>query len=138
MANLMRFDPFEEAWPDLFKNFARVPRLWRESDVDIRLDVTETDREYKVKADVPGVKKEDINVAIDGNVVTISAESRKETQDKNEHFVRSERYYGSMTRSFTLATDVDEKASSAKYANGVLELTLTKKANGAMKRLAVQ
>jgi HSP20 family protein len=138
MGALTRFDPFEEAFPDLFKSWARVPRLWRESEMDIRLDVSEGAKEYKVKAEIPGVKKEDINVAVDGNTVTISAEVKRDKEEKDEHYVRRERYVGAVTRSFTLGSDVDEKAAIAKYADGILELTLPKKANGAAKRLTVQ
>jgi HSP20 family protein len=138
MANLTRFDPFEEAFPDFFKSFARMPRLWRENEMDIRLDVTETEKDFKVKAEIPGVKKEDINVAVDGKTVTISAEVKREKEEKNERFVRSERYVGTMSRSFTLACDVDEKAAAARYVDGVLELLLPKKVGAAARRLAVQ
>ena len=141
MGPLTRFDPFEDAFPEFFKNWPRmamtVPRLWREGEVDIRLDVTEGDREYKVKAEIPGVKKEDINVQIDGNRVTISAEVKKEKEEKNERTVRQERYFGSVSRSFTLATAVDEREAAARYADGVLELRLPKKESGAAKRLSI-
>ncbi len=140
MASLTRFDPFDEAWPELFKGWPRlaaVPRLWRDGEMDIRLDVTEGEKEYKVKAEIPGVKKEDINVQVDGNLVTISAEVRKDKEEKSERYVRQERYFGSVSRSFTLASPVDEKAASAKYTDGVLELRLPKKENGAAKRLAI-
>jgi HSP20 family protein len=138
MANLTRFDPFEDAFPDFFKTFARMPRVWRENEMDIRLDVTESEREYKVKAEIPGVKKEDINVAVDGNTVTISAELRKDKEEKNERFVRSERYVGTLSRSFTLGSDVDEKTAAARYVDGVLELVLPKRAGAVARRLAVQ
>jgi HSP20 family protein len=77
-------------------------------------------------------------VQIDGNAVTISAEVRKDKEEKGEQFVRQERYFGAVSRSFTLGSAVDEKAATAKYADGVLELTLPKKGNGAAKRLTVQ
>jgi HSP20 family protein len=139
MGTLTRFDPFEDALPGLFKNFPRMalPQMWRENELDIRLDVTESDKEYKVKAEIPGVKKEDINVQVDGNTVTISAEIKKEKEDKNERTVRQERYFGSVSRSFTLASAVDEREASAKYENGVLELRLPKKEGGSAKRLAI-
>jgi HSP20 family protein len=138
MTALTRFDPFEDAFPDLFKGFARMPRLWREGGMDLKLDVTEAEKQYKVKAEIPGAKKEDISVKVDGNAVTISAEIRKDTEEKGERFVRQERYFGAISRSFTLGSAVDEKAAIAKYADGVLELTLPKKANDAAKQLTVQ
>lgn len=135
MAGLVRFDPFEEAFPDFFKGWPR--RLLRESELQMRLDVTEADGAYKVKAEIPGVKKEDINVQIDGNAVTISAEVKKDKEEKNERYVRQERYYGAVSRTFSLGTDVDEKTAAAKYTDGVLELTLPKKAGVASKRISV-
>jgi len=136
MAALVRFDPFEDALPDFFKAWPR--RLWRENELEIRIDVTEAEKEYKVKAEIPGVKKDDLNVQIDGNTVTISAEVKKDKEEKNERCVRQERYFGSVSRTFALGSAVDEKAASAKYSDGVLELTLPKRHNGDTRRLAIQ
>ena len=91
-----------------------------------------------MKAEIPGVTKDDISVAIDGNQVSISAEVKKEKEEKEgEKVLHSERYYGSVYRSFTLPMDVDQSKSEAKYANGVLELTLPKKAGAAAKQLEI-
>lgn len=104
----------------------------------IKLDVNEADANYVVKADVPGVRKEDIDVRIDGNQVTISAEVKKEKEEKKDgRVLRSERQYGFASRSFSLACDVDEAKSVAKYENGVLELTLPKKTTTSSKRLPI-
>jgi HSP20 family protein len=86
------------------------------------------------------VKKEDIQVSIDGNRVSISAETKTEKEEKKgEKVLRSERYYGNVARSFTLANDVDETKAKAKYTDGVLELTLPKKEGATtVKKLAVQ
>ena len=138
MSNIVRTDPFDLAFRDFFRNMLRPTRLELETEPEIRLDLKETEKAYLVHAEVPGVKKEDIDVSIDGNLVTIRAEVRREKEDKGETMLRTERYYGAMTRSFTLATDVDEKAASAKYTDGVLELTLPKKAGSASRRLQVQ
>lgn len=92
------------------------------------VDVREDDKAYTVHADLPGVKKEDIDVQIEGNMVHISAQSRHEREEKDgEKVIRSERYFGKISRSFTLANEVDETAASAKFDNGVLELKLPKK-----------
>ena len=138
MSNIVRTDPFDLAFRDFFRNMLRPTRLELETEPEIRLDMKETEKAYLVHAEIPGVKKEDIDVSIDGNLVTIRAEVRREKEDKGETMLRTERYYGAMTRSFTLATDVDEKAASAKYTDGVLELTLPKKAGSASRRLQVQ
>jgi HSP20 family protein len=138
MSNIVRTDPFDLAFRDFFRNMLRPTRLDLETEPEIRLDLKETEKAYMVHAEVPGVKKEDIDVSIDGNMVTIRAEIRREKEEKGETMLRSERYYGAMTRSFTLATDVDEKAATAKYTDGVLELTLPKKAGSTSRRLTVQ
>src|SRR5512140_356035 len=106
----------------------------------MRIDVAEQDNAYEVKADIPGVKKEDINVRIDGNVVQIDAEVKreKETKGNGDKVLRSERYYGTISRTFSLADDVDEARAQAKYADGVLTLQLPKKTTAAARKLAVQ
>ncbi len=106
----------------------------------MRIDVAEQDNAYEVKADIPGVKKEDINVRIDGNVVQIDAEMKreKETKGNGDKVLRSERYYGTISRTFSLADDVDEAKAQAKYADGVLTLQLPKKTTAAARKLAVQ
>ncbi|WP_228892631.1 Hsp20/alpha crystallin family protein [Pseudoduganella aquatica] len=104
----------------------------------IRLDVSENEHAYNVKAELPGVKKEDISVQIAGSQVSISAESRREHDEKKgETLLRSERYVGQQLRSFTLGQDVDEGKAQAKYHDGVLELTLPKRANGGAKKLPI-
>lgn len=142
MANITRWDPFEDI-DDLFKGvFLRPMRLEGQDPgqgVRIKMDVKEDDKAFTVHAEVPGVKKEDIHVSIDGNQVSITAEVKQEKEEKQgEKLLRSERYYGKVYRSFTLAQDVDQERASARYDNGVLELTLPKKAAGSQKRLTVE
>jgi HSP20 family protein len=138
MSNIVRSDPFDVAFREFFRNMLRPARLDLEAEPEVRVDLKETEKAYTVHAEVPGVKKEDIEVSIDGNVVTIRAEVKREKEDKGETMLRAERYYGAMMRSFTLATDVDEKAATAKYADGMLELTLPKKAGSTSRKLTVQ
>ena len=105
----------------------------------IRMDVVERDNAYIVKAEIPGVAKDDIQVSIEGNQVTIGAEVKREPEAKDGgRVLRSERYSGSVYRGFTLPVEIDESASNAKYENGVLELTLAKKAAVAGRKLTVQ
>ncbi|MFZ3127342.1 MAG: Hsp20/alpha crystallin family protein [Rhodoferax sp.] len=104
----------------------------------IRIDVKETDKAYTVHAEVPGVAKEDIHVSLDGNMVTLQAEvKQQDLQTKDEKVLRSERYFGSVARSFQLPQDVDQSQAKAKYENGVLTLTLPKKTGGKAQRLAI-
>jgi HSP20 family protein len=135
-----RFDPFGEPFEDVFRRMFRPIRWEGEAAApEIKVDVEENDRSYVVKAEIPGVKKEDIDVQIDGNVVSISAESKREKKvEEKGKVIRSERYYGSMLRSFSLANDVDQAEATAKYTDGILELTLPKKATSAAKKLAVK
>jgi HSP20 family protein len=142
MANVTRYSPFDEAFDDLFKGFFVRPVAFDEKtqpQVSIRMDVTENEKAYVVHADIPGVKKDDIHVTIDGNQVAISAESKYQREEKEgEKVLRSERSYGKAYRAFTLAQEVDEAGAQAKYVDGVLELTLPKKAATSAKRLSVQ
>ena len=140
MANITRFEPFNEL-DDLFKGFfVRPMRFDRDvpSQLSVKADVTKTDDTYTVKAEMPGVKKEDINVSIDGNQITIAGEVKKEKEEKKgEEVIRSERYYGRVSRSFTLPHDVDEAKAKANYADGVLQLTLPTKTKTNGRKLAI-
>ncbi|HRK78941.1 MAG TPA: Hsp20/alpha crystallin family protein [Thiobacillus sp.] len=140
MANITRYDPFEVADPldTLFRGFFRPVQMGKEAP-QIRLDVKEDEKSYAVHADIPGVAKDDIQVTIDGNTVAISAEVKKNTEQKDgEKVLRRERYFGRVGRSFALEHEVDEAAATARYQDGVLQLVLPKKVATAAKRLAVQ
>jgi len=147
MANLTRFDPLSDLarldpfrnFDDMFKGFMLRPVYsGLEAEPQMKIDVSEEDKAYLIKAEIPGVKKDDIHVTVDGNQVTISAEVRKEKEEKEgKKLIRSERYYGNVYRSFSLGQDVDQSAAKAKYADGVLELTLPKKPGVAAKELAI-
>ncbi len=133
--DLFDLDPMESSIRSLL-------RPWRlettERAPQIRLDVSEADGKYLVKADIPGVRKDDIDVRIDGNQVTISAEVKQEKEEKSgERVLRSERQFGFASRSFTLADNVDEAKAEAKFENGVLMLTLPKRTPVSQKRLAI-
>lgn len=119
---------------------APIRKLMEDGSLDIRLDVTETGDMYKVRADIPGVKKDDIYVQIDGNVIQIDAEAKKqkETKESGGKVLRRERWEGAVSRTFSLAHDVDETKVKAKYEDGVLTLDLPKKATTASKRITVQ
>jgi len=140
MANITRFDPFNDV-DDLFKGlFVRPMRFDLDvaPQMQVKMDVTKADDSYTVKAELPGIKKDDIHVSIDGNEVTISGEAKKESEEKKgEEVIRSERYYGKVLRSFTLPHEVDEAKAAAIYADGVLKLTLPMKVKAGTKKLTV-
>ena len=105
----------------------------------IRIDVKETDKDFTVQADMPGVSKEDIHVSVEGSIVTLRAEIRQQDrQTEGEKVLRTERYYGEVSRSFQLPSDIDEANAKARYDNGVLCLTLPKKISSAPQRLTVE
>ena len=139
MVNIRRFDPFEISFEDLFRGALLRPlNPETRAPAQFRMDVTENDKEYQVLAEIPGVKKEDISVTINGNEVAVSAEVMHEKDVKDgETVLCSERYYGKIQRAFTLGQEVDEATAQAKYNDGVLELTLLKKAVIAAKKLTV-
>jgi HSP20 family protein len=141
MANIARYNTLDTALDDLMRGFFVRPVNFEQSPVaqKLRVDVTENEAGYVVRAEVPGVRKEDINVAIDGNQVEISAEVKNAKEVKEgEKVLRSERYYGRVYRAFMLDHDIDEGATQAKYADGVLELTLAKKTSSSAKRITIQ
>jgi HSP20 family protein len=103
----------------------------------IKIDVTEDDKSYTVTADMPGVKKEDIMVDVHGSEVSIAAELKRESEEKQGKQLRTERVYGMQRRSFTLASEVDEDNVVARYADGVLSLVLPKKAGKGSKQIPI-
>ena len=142
MARLQVYDPFATTAgiDELFRGFfAPVRRGDGEAPQAIRLDVTESEQSYIVRAEVPGVKKDDIHVTIEGNQVSIAAEVKRESEKKEgDRVIHTERYAGQMFRSFTLPSELDETSSQAKYENGVLELKLAKKPVVAGRKLTIQ
>jgi HSP20 family protein len=147
MASIQRFDPFNELVDDLFKGFLVRPLSYdgrgpwsQDSGLPrMKVDVTERNGAYTVTAELPGVRKEDIQVSIDGAEVTLSAEVKREREAaQDERVLHTERVLGKLSRSFTLPQEVDEAKAEAKFREGVLELTLPKKQAAARKQISIQ
>ena len=151
MLNVTRYDPLADVFDDIFKGFFVQPvsangayqrHEQGEQVRSVRIDVAEQNGEYKVLAELPGVRKEDIKVQIEGDQVSITAESKVERKADDgkdgERVLRSERYYGKHSRAFRLGQDIDEAKVKAKYENGILELTLPKKQVAAAKQITIQ
>lgn len=139
--NLTRFDPYSalarlDPFRGLDEVFDQSSRL-RSMGMTPRMDVRETEQGYVVHAEVPGVKKEDITVNVDGNQVSISAQTQQASEQKSENMLCTERSWGQYYRSFTLPQAVDDAQAKAEYHDGILELTLPKKAGGSAKTLAI-
>ena len=144
MANLARFDPFQLTSLDPFESMVRdlVPtglrsmmRTWEEPAIPV--EVQEQDNAYLMTAELPGVKKEDIDISIAGNQVTISAETRQEKLAEDAREWCNERVYGKFTRTIQLPLEIEEQGADASYADGLLHLTLPKKASSVAKKLEV-
>ena len=142
MNTLTRYEPLVNELDGLFNDFFRPAFVLDNNRVEtnrIRVDVKETADAYTVHAEIPGVKKEDIAVEIEGNEVTIAAELKRETQAKEgEKWLRTERFHGKVGRRFALPQEIDEAKANAKFADGVLELALPKKQAAAGRKVVVQ
>jgi len=147
MRTLARWNPLRElapfaSFPEVERYFAEFPfrpvAAGYEPTPMMRVDVTEDEAAYTVKAEIPGMKKEDIEVSIDGNSVSITAEVKREKEVKEgEKNLRNERYYGSVSRMLTLPFDVNPAKAEALYEGGVLTLTLPKAPGTEVRRLAI-
>jgi HSP20 family protein len=143
MARIQLYDPFARSpFEDIVRGFLLPVRTER-GDPQVRrsfrIDVNEDDKSYVVTADLPGVTKDAIQVTIDGNQVTIAAESKRSVERKEgERALHIERHAGQLFRTFTLSTEIDEAASEAKFENGVLELRLAKKVPQGGRKLSIQ
>jgi len=142
--NVTRFDPFNDLVDDLFKGFLVRPLAF-EGRAELgqlpraKVDVAEKNGAYLVTAELPGVKKDDIHVGIDGAQVTLEAEVKREKEaSKDERVLHTERVFGKVSRSFTLPQEVDETKAEAKFRDGLLELTLPKKAAAQRKQISIQ
>ena len=147
MANVPRFDPridqLGELVDDLFKGFFVRPVAYEgrggEAMPRMKVDVAESNGAYTVTAELAGVKKDDIQVTIDGSQVMLAAEVKREKEAaQDERVLHTERMFGKVSRSFTLPQEVDEAKAEAKFRDGVLELKLPKKAAAQRKQISIQ
>jgi len=141
MVNIIRRDTTGDALDDLFRGFFVRPVGYNNSERTalISLDVAEKDNTYVVTAEIPGAKKEDIKIQIDGAQVSIKAERSGTREAKDgERVLLKERFFGKVSRSIELAQDIDEEKVEARYNDGVLELTLPKKAQTSARQITIQ
>lgn len=145
--NIARYNPMSDlARPGVFpgieeliRDFALAPMLrGMEQAPRMKVDIEENDKAYIVRAEVPGTKKEDIQISIDRNLMSIRADITEEKREEKSNMIRSERVFGEEFRTFALPQEVDESKAEAKYDNGVLTLTLPKKSGAGGRKLTVQ
>jgi HSP20 family protein len=139
MASTAREDVFADPFEHLVRGFLfRTLSSERSNAARFRMDVSENEIAYRVRADLPGARKEDIAVSVEGNTVTITAEVRTDSDGRNaDRVLRAERYVGKLERSLSLAQDIEEDGAEARYVDGVLELLLPKKGATERRRIVV-
>jgi HSP20 family protein len=143
MNALTRIERMDDVFPEMFRRWMRpMMSSGFEAPGEIRIDVSENDKGYEVRAEVPGAKKEDIRVSIEGNYVSITAEVKREKEEekkaKGERTLIKELYVGSASRGFSLAHEVDEKHAIAKYEDGMLKLSLPKKQEASSRTVKIE
>ena len=135
------FGWLDNDFDDMFEGFFRPMHAFDESgsrDLVPAVDVSENENEFVVRIEIPGVRKEDVNVTVENGVLTISAESKSETEEKEgERIIRQERRYGKYMRSLRLGSDIDESNVKAIHKDGVLQVTLPKAEEVKPKRINV-
>lgn len=143
--SIVRWDPFAEMqsmFAPLFRSSSLQPRLSTEGDVTFEwspsADISENEREYLIRASLPGVKKEDIKVHMQEGMISIGGERKQEKEDKNEKFHRVESVYGSFSRSFGLPDNVKADAVKSEYKDGVLTVHIPKAEKEKAKQISVQ
>lgn len=142
---LMKWDPLREI-EDMFDRYTRAARwpsnrgqeIMTTGDWSPLVDISETDNEFVVKAEIPEVRKEDVKVSVDNGVVTIRGERKQEKEEKGKKFHRVERFYGNFVRSFTLPDNVDESKIKASFKDGMLNLQIPKTAEAKPKSIEVK
>jgi HSP20 family protein len=149
MNTLTRWDPFQEM-DDLQKRLTSIFGLAPQRPIDGReetmtvaqwlplVDITEDDKEYLIKAELPEVKKDEVKVNVEGGVLTISGERKFEKELKDKKYHRIERAYGSFVRSFSVPDDADDSKVSAEFKDGLLTVRLTKSEKARPKSIEVK
>lgn len=140
MNSIRLYDPFEmEPIGDMFHGMFRALRGGPDTEFAFKVDVTESDKDYTVVAEIPGARKEDIQVSVERGTVLISAKVEKASKEnEGERVIRRERCIGSMQRAFTLDTNVDESKVDASYQDGVLRLVLPKREATPQKSITIR
>ena len=141
---LVRWDTWQEI-ADKFDRYAKGVTQPQAGSQEViagdwypRVDIAETNEAFVIKAEIPGVNKDDVKVTVDNGVLTIRGERKQEKEEKGKKFHRVERYYGSFTRSFTLPDNVDEAKIKASFKEGMLNLHIQKTENAKPKVIQVK
>lgn len=133
---------FDKSIRNLFDNFLDLPRDWEfpmtGGELFPSVDISETPQQYNIRAEIPGMKKEDIKISVNKNVLTLSGEKKEEKKMEGEKFHRSESYYGSFQRSFVLPDGIKADKVEAAFKDGVLAVTIPKSEEAKSKTVEIK
>lgn len=139
--NITRWEPFREMENFFHQYSPFLGRVHRNKDEPVEwtpaADISETDKEYLIKAELPAVKKEDIKITLDNGMITLSGERRHEKEHKDENQIRVESFYGTFSRSFSLPENIDAKAIRAESKDGVLRIQIPKTDSPASRTISI-
>jgi len=145
--SLVRWDPFSEIdslFNRMMPHAARGPRLSLEDNGGLTVewspsaDISETDKEYLIRAELPGLKKDDVKLTLGDGVITIEGERKQQKEERNEKFHRVESFYGSFSRSFALPENVNSELVRSEMKDGVLTVHIPKTEHHTPKQIAIQ
>ncbi len=126
--NLLRWEPFQEL-EEMFRQYSALPSLRRRAEGSTWApvaDISESDQEYLIKAELPEVQKQDVKITLEDGVITISGERKQEKELKQQNEIRVESFYGAFSRSFSLPENIDAEHISAESKDGVLKVRIPK------------
>ena len=148
MTRMLRLVPRRSNWlslmpeTDLFDRMVgnwTVPSLWSEERVVVpAFDISETEKEYVISGEIPGIEPKDLEVTLTDGILTVKGEKKQESEEKEENYHRVERHYGSFQRSFRLPENIHRDKLDASYKDGVLRLTLPKSEESEVKKIEVK
>lgn len=139
MNALTHFERLDDLIPDMLRRFPRPFALPEDFSKGIRIDVSETDKAYEVRAEVPGARKDDIKVSVNQNFIAISAEIKREKEEKDgARTLVKETCAGLISRAFSVPEEVDAKGATARFEHGILKLTLPKHEGHAGRTLTIE
>ena len=139
---LIKFEPltdFELLGNKVHRLFGEFPSNFNYNNTFLpKIDISEDEKNIYFELEVPGIKKEDINISLEDNIITFKGEKKVNDDKKDKSIIRSERIYGSFARSFTLHEEINPDAANAEFENGILKVVLEKAANKAVKERQIQ
>ncbi|MBW1691141.1 MAG: Hsp20/alpha crystallin family protein [Deltaproteobacteria bacterium] len=137
-SNWLSLMPDIDLFDRMFDNW-NVPSLWSEESVVVpAFDISETEKEYVISGEIPGIEPKDLEVTLNDGILTVKGEKKQESEEEEENYHRVERHYGSFQRSFRLPENIKRDDLDATYKDGILKLTLPKSEESKVKKIEVK